>query len=450
MLTAPPVSAGDDSLPAAAALTYHDAVRQALAAPTVALAQRALELAKRQLAIASAPVRGELSGGYRWTSGERDPGVGEVIDLSTQGFDPIGLTLTSPILGLGPAGDAIERARADVRRAEAEVANAQRAAVIEVTAAFQGVVRAAESAALAEAEAELAALERRAGELRAAAGAATANEVARLANAEARAQQALQSAAFEQRSAQRSLELALGVPVAAVEPGLPHPAALLARGLDPLWESRSDVLAATLNLADTARSASATLREQLPSLSISVVHASGDADRSLQVAGAFDTRSLQPSLSISYDPDSGVPGVGPDGSSRSLSLGLALRVPLDPSVGHALSAARIASERAEAQLELVRARAELEVERREIEFVRALNDADFAARSAELALAELTNAEARFSAGTLSELAINRARLDVQRALLDLERTRDAARLAALRLLDALAADPTTLTNAQE
>ena len=61
---------------------------------------------------------------------------------------------------------------------------------------------------------------------------------------------------------------------------------------------------------------------------------------------------------------------------------------------------------------------------------------------ADLAQAELAVAEARFASGALSELTIGRARLDAARADLDAQRASDAARLAVLRLLDALAAEP--------
>ena len=427
---------------AQATLHYHDAVLRAATGPTVQLAERGLELAERQLAVTASPVRGELTAGYRWTSGERDLGVGEPLDLTDRGFDPIALTLTTPALGLGPAGDAIERARADVRRAQAELAAARRAALIDVTSAFQSALRARASVALADAEAELAALERRAAELRAEAGAATPSEVARLATAAERARNAASAAAFEAAAAQRSLELVLGGPAPPPEGPLPDAAALLANAPAPALAERGDVLAAQLALADTERSAAATLRDQLPSVGVSVAHASGDAERSLQVAGAFDTRTLQPSLSISYDPDTGVPGVADGGSSRSLTLGVTLRVPLDPTVGSAIAAARIARERAQRQLELARDRAELDTERRDFELASALADADLARASADLAQADLAVAEARFASGALSELAIARARLDAARADLDADRAADAARIAVLRYLDAIAANP--------
>jgi outer membrane protein TolC len=423
-------------------LAYGDALRLADEGPTVLLARRALELAQRQLAVTATPLRGELTGGYRWTSGERDPGLGDPIDLDDQGFDPIGLSLAFPVLGLGPAGDAIARARADVVRAETELAAARRGARIEATSAFQNVLRARQGLAAARAEADLAAMELRAAELRAGAGAATAGEVARFATAEARARNAVAAAAFEVEAADRALALTLGGPVVDPQGPLPDPAALLSALPEVAWERRSDVLGARLQVAETDRTADATVRDQLPSVGFSVASTRGDADRSLQWGASFDTRTLQPSLSLSYDPDTGVPGVGADGTSRSLTLGVALRVPLDPTVGNALAAARVGRERARVQLELAQARAELDVDRRTFEFGSASADAALARAVADQARADLAVSEARFASGALSELAIARARLDADRAALDADRAADGARLAALRLLDALAIDP--------
>ncbi|MFN2321683.1 MAG: TolC family protein [Trueperaceae bacterium] len=431
-------------------LEYAEALRLADSGPTVQLALRALELAERQLAVTATPVRGELSAGYRWTSGERDPGVGDPIDLNDQGYDPIGLSLSFPALGLGPAGDAIARARADVVRAQSERAAAQRAARIEATNAFQNALRARRALALARAEADLTALESRAAELRAAAGAATAAEVARFATTEARARNAVAATAFEVEAADRALALVLGGPAGEPVGALPDPAALVAQAPEAAWARRSDVLAARLQVAETDRTADATLRDQLPSVGFSVASTSGDADRSLQWGASFDTRTLQPSVSLSYDPDSGVPGVGVDGTSRSLTVGVALRVPLDPTVGSALAAARIGRERALAQLELAQARAELDVDRRAFEFESASADAELAHAAAEQARADLAVREARFASGSISELAIARARLDADRAELDAGRAGDGARLAALRLLDALAIDPVPRTAPQE
>lgn len=442
--------AGTAAAQAPQPITYAEALRRAETGPTVQLAQRALELAERQLAVTATPVRGELSAGYRWTGGERDPGVGDPIDLADQGYDPIGLSLSFPALGLGPAGDAIDRARADVLRADAELAAARRDARIEATSAFQNALRARTALALARAETDLAVLERRAAELRAAAGAATAAELARFATLEARARNAIAAAAFEVEAADRALALALGGPAGEPSGALPEAAALLEGVPEAAWARRSDVLAARLQVAETDRTADATLRDRLPSLGFSVANTRGDADRTLQWGASFDTRTLQPSASLSYDPDTGVPGVGVDGTSRSWTVGVTLRVPLDPTVGSALAAGRIGRERARAQLELAQARAELDVDRRAFELDAAIADATLAGAAADQARADLAVAEARFASGSLSELAIARARLDAERAALDADRALDTARLAALRLLDALAIDPDPAAPAAE
>lgn len=426
------------------ALSYADAVRLAADAPTVQLATRALALAERQRAVAGAPVRGELSGGYRWTWGERDLGAGGVVDLDDAGLDPIGVTLSAPVFGIGPAADARARAAADVARATAELAAARRAAVLEATNAFQSALRARTARDLAGAELALARLDLEAGELRRAAGAASDADLARLRLAVDRATQAVAAADAEVGAADRLLALALGTSVGTPIGPLPDPAALAAAAPAAVG-TRSDVLAAQLQRDETDRTAAATLRDQLPALALSVGAAWGDDARAWQLGGSFDTRSFAPSVSFSLDPDDGVAGLPVGGRSSTLTVGVALRVPLDPTVGAALAAAAVGRERAQLQLEWARARADLDADQRRLDLDAALANAELARAGADLARAEAELAAARFAAGSLSELALRRARLDADRAALDADRAADAARLAALRWLDALAVDPAPL-----
>ena len=426
--------------PTSGPLTYDEALRLADDAPTVRLAERALELARRQLAVTAAPVRGELTAGTQWTWGERDLGAGGTQDLDDVDFDPIALSLSFPAVGIGPNADAIARARADVARAETDLAAARRAARLDATSGFQRVLRAQGALALATDDLALARLEREAVRLRQEAGAASEPEADRAQLAEERAANVVAAAGAEVEAARRALETALGAPVGAPEGPLPEPATLAADAT-VAWQDRPDVLSATLQVAETDRTASATLRDNLPSASLRVGAAFDENDRSVQFGAAIDTRSFQPSLEIAYDPDSGPPGVPSGATSQTFGVAVAVRIPLDPTVGQALAAARIGRERARAQLDLTLARAELDVEGQRQALTNALADVDLAVATAALARAEADLADLRFASGSLSELDLRRAVLDANRAELDAERTRDAARLAALRLLDALAAD---------
>lgn len=423
------------------ALTFADAQRLAAQAPTVRLAERALDLARRQLAVTGVPVRGELGGGYRWTTGERDLGAAGVVDLGDTGFDPVTLTLAFPTVGIGPGADALARAHADVERAVAELAAARRGARLDAAQGFQRALRARHALTLAVADRTLAELELAAAALRRVAGAASTADLSRLALALDRAHAAVAAAEHEVTAADRLLAVTLGAAVGPPVGPLPDPLAWIADA-EAAWERRTDVLNARLQADDTNRLAGSALRDNLPSASLSFAAAFSDADRSLQFGAGFDTRTLQPSANLSFDPDSGGPGLPADGQSRSFTVAIGLRVPLYPAVGDAIVAASIGRERAAALLELTRARAEIDVEQRRIDLESAAANADLAHAGAELAAADLELARLRFAGGHLAELALRRADIDAARARLDAERASDTTRLAALRLLDALAVDP--------
>ncbi len=422
-------------------LDYGATLALADASPSVRLAQQAVAIAERQARVAGTPVRGEATAGYRSTRGERSI-AGVTSRLDEAGFDAVGLTLSFPVLPSGPSADARERAAADVARAEAELAATRRTARIEVTQAFQRALRAESALAIASAEVALARLEVEAVELRLRVDAASTAEAERnqLALARANANQTL--AERDLALARHALATVLGVPV--IHPVGPMPP-LPNRAHGASLDDRPDLLAATLHEVETSRSAAATLRERLPSAALSLGYVSGDDTHQFQAGAALDTRTLLPSVSLAFDPDSGVPGLPEGATSHSFTVGVSLRVPLDPTLGHALAAADLARERAAAQTIVARQRAELDVAQRELELLTARSNAELAAMGAELARSDVELLRLRLEAGSVAPLALRRAELDAERAALDAERAADSVRLARLRLLDALAADPAQL-----
>lgn len=465
-------------------LSLAQAIARVDQAPTVVIAERAVALARSQLAVVGSPLRAELGGGYTRTWGERVAAEGAPpTDLADGNFDPIRLVLTLPHLGAGPSADAEARARSDLARAEAELAAVRRGQRIEVTAAYAGALRAARSADLARAEAALAALELEAARARFEAGAATVADVARVEAAVGRSENSVQAAEREAALALARLELALGTPGVTPTEAPPRPAIFTARtssatsgpaeaaaepaappsagdmtaadlatlraladglatpGADAML-ARPDVLAAALAVAESERTAAATLRDNLPSGSLNASFAHGNDRNALTLGAALDSRSLTPSVSASYDPDDGLPGLSEGGSNTAFSLGVSVRIPLDVTVSSAIDAARLARERAVAQFEVTIARAELDLRRLAHDVVTAHEAWAAADRAATLAADDADMAQRRFAAGTLSELAARRSELEAERARHDAERAGDAMHLAWLRYLDGLAAVP--------
>lgn len=475
------------SLARAEPLSFPQAVERVDDAPSVVLAERTLALARRQLEVIGSPLRAELAGGYTRTWGERIAAEGApATDLADGNFDAIRLVLTLPHLGAGPTADAEARARADLARAEAELAAVRRSQRIEITAAYTAAVRALRSVDLAGVEAELSALEVAAARARYDAGAATATDVARVETSLARAETAVRASEGDAALALARLELALDSPGATPTEAPPPPrlqdlpttttatgpggtpmggavvlaaADLAAPDLATLRAlavgtavpdtsallARPDVIAAALALAESDRTAEATLRDNLPSGSLSASYARGSDRNAMTLGAALDSRTLTPSVSASYDPDDGLPGLLEGGTSTAFSLGVSVRIPLDVRVSAAIEAARLARERASAQFDLTVARAQLDVRRLAHDVVNAWESRSAADRAAALSADEADLAMQRYEAGAVSELAARRSRLQAERAGLEAERAGDALHLAWLRYLDGLAADPAAL-----
>jgi len=165
----------------------------------------------------------------------------------------------------------------------------------------------------------------------------------------------------------------------------------------------------------------------------------------MTLGATLDSRTLTPSVSASYDPDDGLPGLLEGGTSTAFSLGVSVRIPLDVRVSAAIEAARLARERASAQFDLTVARAQLDVRRLAHDVVNAWESRSAASRAATLSADEADLAMQRYEAGAVSELAARRSRLQAERAGLEAERAGDALHLAWLRYLDGLAADPAAL-----
>lgn len=420
---------------------FDDALARVPFAPSVQLAARAVELAAANLQIASTPIRGELGSGYQWTRGERVQG-GVTTDLAADGFDPITLTLAFPTVGVGASVDAIARARGDLARAQADHQAAQRSLRVDVTRAFQDNLRAQQALAITRLEVAYTRLEVEALRYRVSVGAANAQELARAELTLARTEQSERAGEAEVDASARLLGLLIGHDVMAAESVLPAPSLpeALADAANPeggVAAGRLDVLTARLNLAEAERQIASTLRENLPSLSLRYTRTQLTDAATWTLAAGIDTRTLQPSVSASFDPDSGLPISGARSDSQTIAV--SVRVPLNPSLPIAIEAANLTRERAAQNLALTSARAALDIAQRAGELRQALAQADLLRSSAALVAAESALIEARVTQGTLPPLAFERARIDALRANLDAERALDNARIAQLRYLDALA-----------
>jgi outer membrane protein TolC len=427
-------------------LEYAELLVLADASPAVAAARLALASAERQAAARGAPLSFTGSAGYAATSGELDPGgFGEAEDLGGDDVAPIAVGVRVDPFVLGPAADELARARQAVTAARDDLAAARRQARIDALSAFQDALAAERAAALAEDDAALARREVDAARERLAAGSASELQVAEAELVLARAEQARGAAARQAEVARRTLTVTLGREVPPPAGPLPEPAPLpdlAALGSD----LRGDVRDAERAIADADRSADATVRDALPTLTLDLAYSRGDDASTLLLGGSIDSASLAPSLRLSYDPDSGAPGVlAEDGRLDRFEVSLRLDVAFSPGLGDALAAVRIGQEQARARRDVVASTAEVALEQAWLAALDASERMALATDARELAVRAAKVARLRADAGAVAPIVAARAELDVRRADADLISARDAYRLALFRLLDAAVVPPEDL-----
>jgi outer membrane protein TolC len=422
-------------------LAFNQALDLALNSPSLEIARLQAELAHQQLAVAASPIGAELTAGYSATWGVREaPGLLEPRSLDDRSWDPFALTTAFNVVPFGPRFDRLQRARFNLLRSEQALRDERARLLLETTRHYLSALRATEQAALAERQLALAQDTLAATQARQEAGAVTAAQLLQSEIAVSRAHSQVADAARAKAAALALLSLSVGTTVTAVAGEPPIAAAPPTGELGQLAE-RSDILAARLALAEAELTASSTLRDNLPTGSLSLSYARQQGERRLALGAGFDTRSFQPSLSLSFDPDA-VAGNSPDATSSSFRLGLSARVPLDAALPAALQAAALAVEQASLQLTLAIHRAELEVNTRQ----REVEAAETALGLSEQLLAHsrlvAQDTEARYALGLVSSLERDQAELSAAEAELAAARARDGVLLARLALAAALALDP--------
>lgn len=423
-------------------LAFNQALDLALKSPSLEIARLQAELAHRQLEVAASPLSAELTAGFSATWGTIDaPGLPEPRSLDDRSWDPFALTTAFNVVPLGPRFDRLQRARFNLLRAEQALRDERARLLLETTRHYLNALRATEQAALAERQLALAQNTLAATQARQEAGAVTAAQLLQSEIAVSRAHSQIADAERAKAAALALLSLSVGATVSSVAGEPPMAAAPPTGDLGQLAE-RSDVLAARLALAEAELTASSTLRDNLPSGSLSLSYARQQGERRLALGAGFDTRSYQPSLSLSFDPDAALAGNLPDATSSSFRLGISARVPLDAALPAALQAAALAVEQASLQLTLAINRAELELNNRQ----REVEAAEAALGLSEQVLAQsrrvAQDTEARYALGLVSSLERDQAELSAAEAELAAARARDGVLLARLALAAALALDP--------
>ena len=425
LLLLPKLGLSGPALAQEPALSFDQVIELALQGPSVRLAELQLEQTREELTALSGFLSVNASTGYRRSLREE-----------SHSFDPVTINATLHIVPYGPGFDAEVQAGQRLIQAELALRDARADVVVGATQRYATALRNSQEVTLAAAELAYARAVLEATSEQVDAGAAGPAQQLGAELTVREAEHRLSSASRALTGALEALGNLLGLEVPAVlgEP----PTATLPVGTDLQARTglRSDVLNAELSFAQAERSVAGAIRDALPSGSLNLSYSSTENGQNLRLGAGFDTRSFQPSLGLSFDPD--VPGA--DGSSFSLEV--SIQMTLDTGTPAALQAANLAVAAARHRLEQVRSAAGLDIAERR----RALADAEAALRLSqsrlELRQLDLEAAATRRELGLVGPLELTRAELDLEAARLASSRARDSLIVSLLRYAQSLALDP--------
>ncbi len=431
-------------------LSFQEALAAVPTSPRVAVARTEVELARKQLDVTASFLQSNLSGGYTRTFSNLTTNGVTSYDAGGN-LDPLQLTTALNLVPYGPFEDRVVRGRWALQRAEAALQDETAAVVISVTEQYQNALRAEQNVSVARAQLELAQAQLGAARVGFAAGTTTTSGVTGAELSARQSEQDVEIALTTQAQALAALSVTLGRTVDALAGGVPDNAApgLLAetndKTTDALLARRSDLLSAALNVAEAELTAAATLRDNLPSGTLSAAYTNGSDGSSLQLGAQFSTggpNAYQPTLSAGIDPDSGLPGLAPGQVSSAFSVGLGLNIPLNAALDAALEAARLNVDTARLRGAQTLALARLEVANRAADVTAAEAQADLARQVLAQRRESSRVARQRFELGLLPQLEVRSAAVTALEAELALHRAEDAVRLAYMRYAAALGDDP--------
>ena len=186
--------------------------------------------------------------------------------------------------------------------------------------------------------------------------------------------------------------------------------------------------------------AASTTREYLPSGSLKLTFAASDETKQFAASAGYDTRSFQPSASLTYDPsfDGGRDGT----TSNSFSVNLGVTVPLESSLTPALEVAQLSTEQSRQQAEQTQELARLEINNAQRQLDAARSAVDLSQQLVEQSQVTYDNTRERFDLGLIIQLDVLTAEEALRESQLSLARAQDAYLNALLHYLNSLAVNP--------
>ena len=404
--------------------------------PSVRLAQMAVSSSQSQLNILSSPVKAELSAGYTKTWGQLKLN-NKTTSLDAEDISPISLSANFNVIPYGPVYDQIVEAGWNLELAKSRLKEQKNAEIIKLFKSVNNVITAQKQITLAEARLEQNQLQLQKVRALLAGGAANQAGLEQIQIKISQSQNAVISQKQNYQQALRNLSLISGQEVGNIKDEVIELSELNYE-IEQAIENRSDLISARQKLLRASMQAESSLRDQLPygTVSTNYMH-STDSDQ-FSLGGSFNTKSFQPSLQGSYDPDYKPQAAVAGQSSDSYSISLKLVVPLDASLSEALELSRILIKQAELQYRQSREMAKLDISAKENALSAAQANLSLATAMLEQAKHNLEINQARFEAGIISKLDLVSAKNDLLEAQINRQTAKNQELVAAMQLASAL------------
>lgn len=404
--------------------------------PSIQMATMRLSSSQSQLNILRSPIKAELSAGYNKTWGEFSANnISKSLD--SEDFSPISLSANFNVIAFGPAFEQAIKAEWNLKQAQNNLRDEKNKQIIELTKNYANALVTKEQISLAEAKLSYSQLKLEQSQVLFDSG--NSNQI-RLEQITIQVQQSKDELENSQRNYQQALlnlSLISGLKITSIAPEI-STISEYSYNINEQIQQRTDIQAAKINLEKAKLDASATLRDNLPSGTINLAYnQSSDVDN-LNIAMSYNTKSWQPSLNLSYDPDFKAQNAVSGQFSSSYSLGLKLNIPLDTALPDALYLSDLAIKQAQMQIEQ-------NLELAKFDIANKLNSLNSAEASLELSSAifeqnqnNLNITKQRFLAGIISKLDLIQSQNNLLEAQINLNRAKNQVLLAKMQLASSL------------
>ncbi len=407
--------------------------------PSVRMAQMALSSSQSQLNILSSPVKAELSATYTKTWGElNSTAVNKSLD--SEDFGPISLTANFNVIPYGPIYDQIVKAKWNLQLAKNRLKDQKNTEIIKLFQNVTAVLVAKEKIALSEARLEQKQLQLQRLKTLLATGDANQSGLEQIQIQILENQNAVLSQKQNYQQALKSLAVLSGQNIDNLK-NVTFELTSFSYKIEEVIENRTDVISARQKLLRAKLDAESRLRDNLPYGSVSSSYNHSTDSNQFNIAGSFSTKSFQPLLQTSYDPDFEPRAAVAGQISDSYNISLKMVIPLDAALPEALKLSETMIKEAETGYQQAQELAKLDILSKENSLMTAQSNLSLAYARLEQATNNLKINRARLEAGIISKLDLAAAENSLFEAQIGLMSAKNQSLVAKMQLAAALSID---------